>query len=521
MRKNAAEVVALGTVILLGICVRAYRIGAESLWADEAASWAFTMLPLADLWSVVPQYEPNPPLFYTLLKFWTQMFGASEAALRSLSALANILTIPAVYFLGRTAFQDRREGVWVGLVAALIFALHPVQIQYAQEARAYALLTLGCSLALLGLLWFAKHPDALAGSFKECLVAQNRQGWVFALLFVLGCDLALWSHYTAVLLLGSVVGVGVLLLLAGSPDRLRTLRNVAILGIVIIVLWLPGALWFLQGLTNVQSGFWIERPSRYHIAYVFDYLLGSAAAATTVETQLIGFALVSLLAAAGALRLVMRGQWPVAALLCTAVGLPLLVSIGTSYVVTPIFIARTLIWVQIAATVLVGAALLWLPRIWARASGAVVVLVVLLLGVTLAYPRKEPWREVVALLESQVQAPDEVVVWPSFALLPLRYYGFHERVPGRHPKLWNPESEAETYPSLSQVLSGGRLKVEALTHVRQDEIGGGRVWFITRVSSSDDTSTKIHSYLAETRGSPELPVERVGSLRLHVYPAKN
>jgi mannosyltransferase len=88
--------------------------------------------------------ESAPPLYYALAWIWTQVVGTGEVGLRSLSAVAGVLTIPVAYFVGREL-----RGVRTGLLAAALVAVNPMLVWYSQEARAYALLALFCALSLL------------------------------------------------------------------------------------------------------------------------------------------------------------------------------------------------------------------------------------------------------------------------------------------------------------------------------------------------------------------------------------
>jgi len=91
---SARETTLLIGVVVAGIGARLYQLGAESLWWDEAASWGFSQLPVHELWSSVPQYELNPPFYYTLLRIWSFVAGNSEVALRLPSAIFGAMTIP-------------------------------------------------------------------------------------------------------------------------------------------------------------------------------------------------------------------------------------------------------------------------------------------------------------------------------------------------------------------------------------------------------------------------------------------
>ncbi|HEV7616230.1 MAG TPA: glycosyltransferase family 39 protein [Solirubrobacterales bacterium] len=88
--------------------------------------------------------ESAPPLYYALAWVWTQLTGTGEFGLRSLSALAGVATVPVAYLAG-IELRGRRAG----LLAAALVAVNPMLLWYSQEARAYALLALLCSVSLL------------------------------------------------------------------------------------------------------------------------------------------------------------------------------------------------------------------------------------------------------------------------------------------------------------------------------------------------------------------------------------
>ena len=125
-----ATVVAVLLVVVLGAVLRLYQLGSQPLWVDEATSLRFARQSLSGLWSWSTIVDPgNPPLYYSLLHGWL-VFGDSEATLRFMSVVFGVLTIPLVYILGRT-IRDHR----LGIVGALLFAISPFQVWYAQEAR--------------------------------------------------------------------------------------------------------------------------------------------------------------------------------------------------------------------------------------------------------------------------------------------------------------------------------------------------------------------------------------------------
>src|SRR4051794_37718045 len=73
----------LSGIVALGAALRLFRLDAQPLWSDEGYSWMWAHLPHAALWGYAARFEYNPPLFFSLQRFWLAL-GDSEAALRSL-----------------------------------------------------------------------------------------------------------------------------------------------------------------------------------------------------------------------------------------------------------------------------------------------------------------------------------------------------------------------------------------------------------------------------------------------------
>ena len=81
-----------------GLLLRLFRISLASLWSDEIFSAFWVGNGLSLIWGKGFEIETTPPLYYTLLKGWTAVFGTSEAGLRGLSAVLSAATIPLVGF---------------------------------------------------------------------------------------------------------------------------------------------------------------------------------------------------------------------------------------------------------------------------------------------------------------------------------------------------------------------------------------------------------------------------------------
>jgi len=139
-------------IVALGGFLRAYQIGSKGLWLDEAFSVWLGWRPPGEMLSWLVRIDQHPPLYYILLHFW-MVLGDGAAIVRALSALLGTLTIPVVYLLGRRLADGK-----VGLLVALILAVSPFHVRFAQEARMYTLLMFNASLALYALVRLLTDP---------------------------------------------------------------------------------------------------------------------------------------------------------------------------------------------------------------------------------------------------------------------------------------------------------------------------------------------------------------------------
>lgn len=156
----------------LSVGLRFHSLDAQGLWSDELFSvsiitqvgegrpWydyvpkMFPDLRIEDSALTWKAGENSPPLFEALLWLWTRVFGLSDFAVRALSALAGSLA-PIVLFVG----LRRPLGLWAASGAALLLALSPSAVAYAQEARGYALLMLLATCSVVRLVRYALLPE--------------------------------------------------------------------------------------------------------------------------------------------------------------------------------------------------------------------------------------------------------------------------------------------------------------------------------------------------------------------------
>lgn len=132
-------------IILVGFALRVYQVDSVALRGDEAFSvqyWAGQ--PLGETFSTIATIEPHPPLTYVIFRVWGGVVGLDNPfALRMFPILSNLIGVVVMFVLG-TRLHSRQAG----LLAALLWAIHPFEIWHAQDFRNYALWATTSALTL-------------------------------------------------------------------------------------------------------------------------------------------------------------------------------------------------------------------------------------------------------------------------------------------------------------------------------------------------------------------------------------
>ncbi|HTJ28060.1 MAG TPA: glycosyltransferase family 39 protein [Candidatus Limnocylindria bacterium] len=164
------------------------RVHTVAEWNDRYQSVGRGGDALASIIGSLSADEPQwPPLFYLLCAGWERIVGSGMASLRALAAIFGILAIPAVFAFARELTSSTR----VGVIAAALVAISPLDVAYSREARGYSvmlfLLALSSLLLLRALrtgsprLWIAYAVALFLGLYDFALfggVAVGHALWV-------------------------------------------------------------------------------------------------------------------------------------------------------------------------------------------------------------------------------------------------------------------------------------------------------------------------------------------------------
>jgi mannosyltransferase len=386
--------VALAGIVLVAAILRFATIGDQSYWYDEVQTAWWIRPSFGDTLSALHSPgEAEPPVYFVVAWLWTRIFGVGEVGLRSLSAVAGVLTVPVAYLAARTLVNRR-----AGLAAAAFVALSPVLIWYSQEARAYGLFVL---LSALSFLFFAR-------------ALRSPRATVYAA-WSIASGLAIATHYFALFL----VAPEAVWLLARATDRRRA--ALAVGGVVLF----GGALLPLALYQRDHGGVeWIGRlPMRQRLEDAAGSLATGFATPGALIAVVGGIGFACVLAAVvwrGDLG-TRRGAAVALAIGAAALGGPVVAAAaGSDYVLDRNLLAG---WIPLAIVVASGVAMTAF-----RPAGVIVGVAIcaafVWYDVKLATNEglaRDDWRGVARVL-GPARADRVVVVAPGWQVKPLAYY---------------------------------------------------------------------------------------------------
>ncbi|MBL6455406.1 glycosyltransferase family 39 protein [Belnapia sp. T6] len=452
-------------IMLLGLLVRLIHIGAASYWSDELFSVLWVENSYRFIWTEGLWLETTPALYYALLKPWVAVFGGSEFAVRGFSALLSVAAIPAVYAIAR---QFARPST--ALLAAALFALMPMQVHYAQEARAYALLPLLYALACLAAILLV----------RRAALARPNLAWPLAL-YGLMAVLLVYAHATSAFTLAGLSACCLCGLLLVRAER-RAILGFLGVNALAVLLSVPEILVILD-----QSGrfdiVWVPRPDAVNLLNALGSLLVDPSTPLTLFRQ------ASLLAGGVAvlfLALLLRSRLGGMAwlLLAAPAALFLVSTILASLIASPFFIPRIAVWVGVPFCILAALALAAPQPALLRGGFLALLLVAWGVGLEGVYVRsidtKEDWRGLAADLAPRLAPGDLVAIGPETNLRGLAFY--LDRGVQQHR--WRPAGSKEFQLLFlpAGVPRPQPIATEALAEAVQS---GRRVWLVLKQQDWD------------------------------------
>ncbi len=292
-RSALVAAVFLLLILLLGLGLRLYGLDAQSLWYDEGFSVYLARMDVDEI-TTRTAADIQPPLYYYLLHGWIGLFGDGERALRGLSVLFGVLTVPLTYAVAWQLFRSRLAG----LLAALLVAVSPLHVWYGQEVRMYTLLTFLC---------------LLSSYFLLLVVKAEKTGPVAILwtVYTLANVAALYTHYFAFFVLVFQALYVLAVWVAGRGRPLHLVLGGLASGVATLLLYLP---WLPQLITRYGTdvSYWPGQLKIHEVLVdiVLSFVGGESISEAAGILLAAGYGLVLILCLLALLAQAMRGGQP-------------------------------------------------------------------------------------------------------------------------------------------------------------------------------------------------------------------
>ncbi|WP_419757390.1 glycosyltransferase family 39 protein [Acidisoma sp.] len=497
--------VLFGAVCLVGFVARFYGIDNMPFWLDEVTTVTRSSLPFWDMVtnSLAAHHLPS---YFAIAAIFGH-YSMSEFALRLPSAVFGAASCGVLFLIGRTL------GGWrAGLVAGLLLALSPLQVQYGQEARSYTFVILMMAIGFLGLVELARDPRGASLPFRA-------SGARFApwLIYTLGTIGALNVLSTAFFWLISANLAAVAILMDRTVNRGRFLKRWLAAQAIVLVFTLP---WF--GAMDVFTGGQMTNATNWVPGITFHSFFSVLGSLYLMRvSRLINFhlfpaaipgfgALVIVLAILGLARLrswrkegtssepgQARSRTLLLALAIVAIVPP--VTILLISIVKPLWMPRYLLWSSVPFLVFVGLGINQLPRRWQ--TGVAVAMVVLATFNLVPYYRAEtkPRWDLAGTSLVKLMQPGDIVLVPD--QLPVYMMNFFL---SRH----------------GQVIPASNWTIDIFQAAKHLQ-NGGRVWVMFgRVGQADRTPLPNFARIIQPLGKPVEVVHegQLITMKLYAHP---
>ena len=452
------QIVLLSVIVMFGAALRFWNLGQWSFWIDEV----FTVRDAQDLSFNSLQSIPNP-IPYLAVKLSILIGGSSEWWSRLIPCIVGIISIPAVFGLGRTLYDWR-----VGLFSSAFVACASWHLFWSQNARYPAFTFLFAVLTA----W--------------CFYLSLERDSTLLTIGALACCLCLILSHTLSVVIVPALAIYAVIRLLEKPNRKRWLN--------LLLFFIPFAMPVFALVFSEVRGYLFSGWGRNEWQRSPLYIILTLVQGVSVPVAVVAFF--------GAISTPFNRSTRF--LLCFA-GVPLVLFLVASQLQN--VAGYYLFWTAAAYFILAGVAC---EQVWKmvadqppRILGILVpcVLVVTLLSQDYLYFKIEnggrpKWREAFAVIQTEMRPTDNVV-------------------------LSEPEMGKYYLPELPPIYIGGLLDDPGAFEKTWEDSGRDRLWFVVDVASFNvfDANENVRSWIRQ-RGHlvKTLPAfSRAKDRTIHIY----
>lgn len=394
------RVLRLDLILLVGVCSSAYLLFTQSIRLDEAQQISMSTKPVLNIIQLIAQ-DVHVPLYAILVHFWIQVFGTDITAVRTLSFLFFLATLPVLFTMTKESSEDSMPDIAVSL-----FALSPFIMWYTFEARMYTLFVL---VTCLSHLYFLR------------LVRQG--GRSSEIRFTLTTLVGLYTHYFYHLVLLTQFVYLAIYTWKRKPQPAAAFKTFMSSAVTAYVFFVPWIVYVLYRGTVSNTMPLIPPPTSYNIFQTFiQFLFGFQN--PLIQTVIVSMWPLAIAVLFYAFTRTNRRPLSNPMYFLASVFLPVLAAFFISYF-RPVFLSRYLIFVTpplfvIIAWMLAGGT----TRLFG--GGATVLLLIMFAfllnqGISSYTPVKEDYKGVSEYLSQTATPQDIVAVSAPFTVYPIEY----------------------------------------------------------------------------------------------------
>ncbi len=439
-------------LLLAAFLVRTHRLGADSLWFDEASTARNLAIPLDQILQEAQSLGHGP--YYLLLRLFPDL-ERTEFSLRYPSALFGGLGVAGMYAVGR-----RLLGEPGGVLSALLLLFAPMHVWYSREARTYSWTTAAALLTVA----------AMADLWRN----KSRATWVRLILFQ---AVTIYAHLFAALANLWQTGFVMVQWVRGRNRPLLVRWVVAQIGVLLLASpILVAALWSTGQKSQIS---WVHPPTLFTLVDLSMRLSGVKFLGE-YGWWMIGWIAWLVLLLWGILKIGPSLLSPIQSrlFLLAWAFVPLGTLFAASWLWKPLYVHRYLLFTLPAYLLLIAAGVLRSTK-----NGLVLLTAGVLVGSQMlgtwnvvqspAYSRPD-WRAAHQHLSSATEESDAVLFHPWLLKRPFDYYNQAGLIP---------ESQLLTVgvPQGAETVSEETLDADMRAAVEQASNGSGRLWVVEKV----------------------------------------
>lgn len=154
-RNNIISIISFVIIMIVAVVLRCMFLHTD-VWYDEACSWftAKQSFPGGIINNLLTRDLQHTPLYFFILHFWMKIFGEGEVAMRTLSIIFGIASVPLVFTAAKKITNTVNS-----LLTTAVVAVSPLLVLFSVEVRMYPIVVFLVLLSLNYLIDFEQKED--------------------------------------------------------------------------------------------------------------------------------------------------------------------------------------------------------------------------------------------------------------------------------------------------------------------------------------------------------------------------